>query len=188
MQLGDAGLHSCIMWLIATLHSSIGSSVSSRVSVEAAAKLARRCTGVAEIVEGKLSSIAVAMSLSDCDIAALRITLHDIIDLVGRKHAIGGGSSPPRVGYSFFKHYVVALLLQGNIDLLENPGSSIPQHEHALQVRPWARCLVLASHSHACLTLLQVAQQAAAPLMVARASCFLLEVPPPPCAHVIQTM
>ncbi len=131
--LGDPGLHSSMLWLIASLHSSIGSSVSARNSVEAASLLSRRCSGVSDIVEGKFASISVAMSISSCDIAALRVTLHEILDLVGRRISISGASGVFS-GYSVFKQYIIALLLQGNIDLLESPDSSVPQHELALQV------------------------------------------------------
>ena len=168
-KLGDPGLHSCILWLTASLHASIGSIVSARVSTEEASKLSRRCCGIAEVVEGKLSSIAVDMSVSSCDIAAVRITLHEIADIVGRKHTISGGSGS-YVGHASFKQFIIALLLQGNIELLENPNSTIMQHELALQVRD------AAAQSRVNFILLQIAQQAAAPLMVARASCFLLEV------------
>jgi hypothetical protein len=130
----DPNLHSSMIWRIATLHSSIGSSTSAQLSVDEATKLSRRCCSVSEIVEGKFASISVAMSISSCDLAALRVTLHEILDLVSRKHVIKSGSSS-FTGYSFFKQYLSALLMQGNIELLESPDAIAPQHERAFQVR-----------------------------------------------------
>ncbi len=74
------------------------------------------------------------MSVATCDVAALRVTLNEVLDLVSRKHTITNASGS-YVGYSFFKHYIVALLLQGNIELLDNPDSAVPQHELAFKVR-----------------------------------------------------
>ncbi len=129
----DPNLHSSMVWMIATLHSSIGSSVSAQHSVETATQLSRRCCSVSEIVEGKFASISVAVSISSCDLAVLRVTLHEILDLVSRKHIIKSGSSS-FTGYSFFEQYIFALLMQGNIELLESPDSIVLQHELALQV------------------------------------------------------
>jgi hypothetical protein len=126
-----------MVWQIASLHSSIGSSVSARNSIDSATIIMRRCCGIKGIVEGKLSSISVKLSVSTCDIAALRVTLQEILDSVGRKHVISNGSGS-HVGYSCFKQNVVALLLQGNLELLENPDSAAIQHDLALQVLPVA--------------------------------------------------
>jgi hypothetical protein len=132
--------------------------------------ITRRCCGIKEIVEGKLSSISVKLSVSSCNVAALRVTVQEIIDLVSRKHIISNGSES-HVGYSFFKHYVIALLLQGNIELLDSPDSTAIQHNLALQVIFSIRAPALL------LTLpFQVAQAATAPVLAAHASCFLLEV------------
>ncbi len=131
--LGDPNLHSSMVWQVATLHSSIGSSVSAQLSVEAATQLSRRCSIVSDIVEGKFASISVAMSISSCDLATLRVTLHEILDLVSRRHTVKSGSTLFS-GYSLFKQYIFALLMQGNIELLESPDSTAPQHQLALQV------------------------------------------------------
>jgi hypothetical protein len=73
------------------------------------------------------------MSVASCDIAALRVSLHEVLDLVGRKHTISSGTGT-YMGYSCFKQYVLALLLQGNIEFLENPDSNVSQYQQALQV------------------------------------------------------
>lgn len=73
------------------------------------------------------------MSVSSCDVAALRLTLQEILDLVSRKHTFSNASGS-HVGYSFFKQYIIALLLQGNLELLESPDSPATQHDLALQV------------------------------------------------------
>ena len=159
-----------MVWHIASLHASIGSSVSARTSIDAATLIARRCCGIKEIVEGKLSCISVKMSVSSCDVAALRLTLQEILDLVSRKHTVSNASGA-HVGYSFFKQYIIALLLQGNLELLESPDSPATQHDLALQVLSVAPLsLQLLIH------FLQVAQAASASVMAAHASCFLLEV------------
>ena len=132
--------------------------------------ITRRCCDIKDIVEGKLSSISVKLSVSSCDVAALRVTVQEILDLVSRKHVISNGSGS-HVGYSFFKHYVIALLLQGNIELLDSPDSTAIQHNLALQVM----FAILAPALRLTLPF-QVAQAATAPVMAAHASCFLLEV------------
>jgi hypothetical protein len=133
--LGDPGLHSAMVWQIASLHLSIGSGVSARNSIDTATVIMHRCCGIKGIVEGKLSSISVKLSMSTCDIAALRVALQEILDSVSRKHVISNGSGA-YVGYSYFKQYVIALLLQGNLEFLENPDSVAVQHDLALQVLP----------------------------------------------------
>jgi hypothetical protein len=133
--LGDHGLHSSMVWFISSLHSSIGSSVSSRISFDSATLLMQRCNSVPDMVNAKFSSISVSMSVATCDVAALRVTLNEVLDLVGKKHTITN-TSGSYVGYSFFKQYAVALLLLGNIELLDNPDSAVPQHELAFQVHP----------------------------------------------------
>ena len=132
--LGDHGLHSSMVWFISSLHSSIGSSVSSRISFDSATLLMQRCNSVPGMISAKFSSISVSLSVATCDVAALRVTLNEVLDLVGKKHTVNNASGS-YVGYSFFKHYAVALLLLGNIELLDNPDSSVPQHELAFQVR-----------------------------------------------------